>query len=89
MGGADHNDQGIRNTPWGLWSAARKENKDLHVTQGSISAMLDDIMRHKLDRQMKESGHSEFQRKAWMHIDRSSSAWVTACPKEHNSLNAR
>jgi len=44
------NDQGIRNTPWGLWSAAGKENKDLHVTLGSISAILDDNRRHKLDR---------------------------------------
>jgi hypothetical protein len=32
MGGADQSDQGLRNTPWGLWSAAGKENKDLHVT---------------------------------------------------------
>ena len=50
---------------------------------------MDDIRRHKIDRQMKELGHSEFQRKAWMQIDMSSSAWLTACPKEHNALNAR
>jgi hypothetical protein len=89
MGEADQGDLGIRNAPWGLWSAAGKESKDMHVTQGNISAMLDDNKRHKLDRQMKELGHSEFQRNAWMQIDRSSSAWVTACPKEHSSLNAR
>jgi hypothetical protein len=82
-------DQWRCNTPWGLWSAARKEIKDLHVTQGSISAMMDDNRRHKLDTQMKELEHSEFQRKAWMQIDMASSAWVTACPKEHSALNAR
>jgi len=89
MGGADQSDQGLRNTPWGLWSAAGKKNKDLHVTQGSISAMIDDIKRQKIERQMKEVGHSEFQRKSWMQIDMPSSAWATACPKEHSALNAR
>ena len=51
--------------------------------------MIDDSRRHKLDRQMREMEHAEFQRKAWMQIDRSSSAWVTTCPKEHIALNAR
>jgi hypothetical protein len=50
--------------------------------------MIDDNKRNKNDRQMKEMRHSEFQRKAWMQIDRSSNAWVTACPKENIALNA-
>jgi hypothetical protein len=24
------------NTPWGMWTAAGREKKDLHVTQGSL-----------------------------------------------------
>ncbi len=50
---------------------------------------MDDIMRHMMDMIMKARDHKEFARKAWMQCDRSSSAWVTACPKEHNALNAR
>jgi len=88
-GGADQNEHGQWNTPWGLWSAARKEKKDMHVTQDNISTMIDDIIRHKLDRRMRAMEHTEFQRKAWMQTNRSSSAWVTTCPKEHNALNAR
>ncbi len=50
---------------------------------------MDDSRRHILDRCMKEMEHNEFQRKAWMQIDMSSSAWITACPKEHIALTAR
>jgi hypothetical protein len=49
-----------RNTPWGLWTAARKTTKDVQVSQGGISTIMDDNMRHKLDKQMKEMGHTEF-----------------------------
>ncbi len=52
------------NTPWGLWTAAGREKKDLHITQGSMSATVDDSKRVRLDKQMKELGHSEFERKA-------------------------
>ncbi len=38
---------------------------------------------------MKARDHMEFARKAWMQSNRNISAWVTACPKEHNALNAR
>jgi hypothetical protein len=89
MEGAEQSDKGRRHTPWGLWSAAGKATKDLQVSQGGISGIMDDNRRHKLDKELKALGHSEFQRKAWMQIDRSSSAWVTACPKEHSALNAR
>ncbi len=61
----------------------------MYVSHGSMSALIDDIMRHKLDKFMKDLGRTEFQRKAWMQIDKSSSAWVTACPNKHTALNAR
>ena len=60
----------------------------LDINSGLITPFLAFILL-LVDRQMKEMGHSEFQRKAWMQIDRSSSAWVTACPKEQSALNAR
>ncbi len=77
------------NTPWGLWTAAGREKKNLHVTQGSLLAIIDDIKRYKLDRLIQAMGHQEFERKAWMHEDKYSSAWVTACPKEHNALTGK
>ncbi len=51
-------EQEQRRTPWGLWSAAGKEKKDLHVTQGSISTILDDSRRHRLDTYMKGMEHT-------------------------------
>ena len=75
------------NTPWGLWSAAEKEKKDLNVWQGSLSATMDDIRRHRLNEHMRGKQTEDFGRKAWMQCDRNSSAWITACPKEHSSLN--
>ena len=60
----------------------------MQVAQGTLSATMDDSTRHKVSEQMKVKEREDFGRKAWMHIDKSSSAWVTACPKEHNHLNA-
>ncbi len=77
------------NTPWGLWTAAGGKTKDLHMTQGSLSAIVDDSRRHNLDKRMRERSHTEFERKAWMQADKYSSAWVTACPKEHSKLTAK
>ena len=77
----------MANTPWGLWSAAGKEKKDSHVAQGSLSATMDDHMRHKLIEHMKGTHQDDFGKKAWMQSDRNNNAWVTACPKEHSSLN--
>jgi len=78
----------MANTPWGLWSAAGKEEKESHVAQGSWSATKDDNKRHRLNEHMKGKQQDDFGRKAWMQSDRNNIAWVTAYPKEHNSLNA-
>jgi hypothetical protein len=80
---------GVKNTPWGIWSATEKVKKDLSVTQGSLSTTMDVSRRHKMYIIMKARDHKEFARKAWMQCDKSSNAWVTACPKEHSELNAR
>ncbi len=77
------------NTPWGLWSAAEREKKDLSVWQGSLSATMDDSRRHMLNDHMQGKQKEDFGSKAWMQCDRNSSAWITACPKEHNSLSSR
>ncbi len=75
------------NTPWGLWSAAEKEKKDLNVSQGSLSATMDYSRRHRLNEHMQRKQKDDFGRKAWMQCDKNSSAWITACPKEQSSLS--
>jgi len=78
----------MANMPWGLWFAAGKEKKDLHVAHGSLSATMDDSRRHRVNEHMKGKHHADFGRKAWMQCYRNINAWVTSCPKEHKSLNA-
>ena len=53
-------------TPWRLWSAARKEKKDDYVTQGSLTATMDDSRRHRVSEHMKGKKHDDFGRKAWL-----------------------
>jgi hypothetical protein len=77
------------NTPWGLWSAAGKGQKDLQVSQGSLSPTMDNIKRYKLNEHLTNKQSDDFSRKAWMQIDRNSNAWVTACPKENNAPNSK
>ncbi len=77
----------MANTPWELWPSAEKEKKDLNVSQGSLSATMDDSRRQRLNERMRGKQHDDFGRKAWMHCDMSSSAWVASCPKEHSSPN--
>jgi len=60
----------------------------MQVAQGTLSATMDENMRHRVSEHTKSKQHEDFGRKAWMQSDRISSAWVTACPKEHRSLNA-
>jgi hypothetical protein len=76
-------------TPWGLWSDAGKDKKDDYVTQGSMTATMDDKRRHRVNEHMKGKEHDNFGRKAWLQRDRNNNAWVTTCPKEHSSLDAR
>ncbi len=57
------------------------------MSRGSLSATMDERRRHRLNERMQGKHHDEFGRKTWMQCDKSSSAWVPACPKEHNSLN--
>ncbi len=61
----------------------------MHVTQGSISAIMDDSKRHKLNKFMHDMEHKEFRREAWMQIDKDNSAWVTTFPKEHSAFTTR
>ncbi len=77
------------NTPWGLLSTAGKGHKDLQVSQGSLSAIMEDNKRHWLNKQFEGKPHEDFGRKAWTHSDRNNSAWIIACPKEHIALNAK
>ncbi len=50
---------------------------------------MDDNRRHRLNEHTRDKHHDDFERKAWMQCDKSNSAWVTTCPKEHSSLNRR
>ena len=56
----------MANTPWGLWTAAGREKKDMQVAHGTLSATMDDIMRHKVNEHMKGKEREDFGRKAWM-----------------------
>jgi len=76
------------NTPWGLWTAAKREKKDLQVAQGTMSATMDDNMRHIVNEHMKDKQQEDFGRKAWMQSGKNNNAWVTTCPEEHRSLHA-
>ena len=60
----------------------------MQVAQGTVSATMDDNMRHRVSKHMKSKQHEDFGRKAWMQSNRNNNARITACPKEHNSLNA-
>ncbi len=75
--------------PWGLWTDAAIEKKDMHVTQGSVAAILDVSRRYSLDKEIQAMKQGEFERKAWMQGDKFSSAWVTACPKTHSLISAK
>jgi len=46
-------------------------------------------MRTQLDRHIRQWDHTDFGRLAWIQSDKSSSAWVTTCHKEHNKLTDR
>ena len=59
------------------------------MTQGSLTATMDDNNRHRVSEHTKGKEHDDFARKAWLQSDRNISAWVTACPKEHISLDAK
>ena len=76
-------------TPWGLWTAADGAQKDNVVSHATLTTILKESIRDELGREISQLDQSDFGRKAWMQSDKSSSAWVTACPKEHNGLNAR
>ena len=78
----------MANTPWGLWTSAGREKKEMQVTQGTLSATMDEIRRHRVNEHTKSKQHDDFGRNAWMQSDKNNSAWVTAFPKEHNSLSA-
>ena len=52
-----------------MWSGAGKEKKDNYVTQGSLTATMDDNMRHRLSEHMKGKEHDDFGRKTWLHSD--------------------
>ena len=64
------------------------EKNDLQVAQGTLSATMDESRRHRFNEHMKGNQQEDVERKAWMQSDRNSNAWVTTCPKEHNSPNA-
>ena len=55
----------MANTPWGLWSAAGKENKDPNVAHVSLTTTMEDSRRHMLNEHMKRKPHDDFGRKAW------------------------
>jgi hypothetical protein len=77
------------NTPWGLWTAASGPAKGIIVSQASITAIMEESRRAQLDIDIRQRDHTDFGKKAWIQSDKSSSAWVTTCPKGHNRLTDR
>jgi len=54
-----------------------------------MTAIMEESIRDRVGREICQRDQSDFGRKAWMQSDKSSSTWLTLCPKEHNGLNAR
>jgi hypothetical protein len=77
------------NTPWSLWTTTDGAHKDNVVAQATLTSILEESRRDRLGKEISQRDQSDFGRKAWMQSDKSSNAWVTVCPKEHNGLNAR
>jgi hypothetical protein len=46
-----------------------------------LTATLDETRRVKIDNEIRRRDHADFGRKAWIHADKMSNAWVTTCPK--------
>jgi len=59
----------MANSPWGPWTAAGREKKDMQVAQGTLSATMDDNRRHRVNEHMKVKEKEDFGRKAWMQGD--------------------
>ena len=59
------------------------------MAQANIAAAMDESMRAWVQRELEPRPHEDFIKKAWMQANRSSSAWIWACPKEHIRLNQR
>jgi len=54
-----------------------------------LTTILEESKRERVGRKISLRDPLDFGRKAWMQSDKSKSAWVTVCPKEHNGLNPR
>ena len=54
-----------------------------------MTTILEESRRERVGREISKRDPADFGRKAWMQSDKTSSAWVTTCPKEHNGLNPR
>jgi len=63
--------------------------KDNVVSQATLTTILEESRRERVGRKISQRDPSDFGRKAWMQSDKTSSAWVTACPKKHIGLNPR
>ena len=72
-----------------MWAAAKGAVKEVPTSQATLTAKLDETRRVKIDNEIRRRDHTDFGRKAWIQADKMTIAWVTACPKEHNALNAR
>ncbi len=59
------------------------------MAQANISAVLDESKKAWVHKELEPRPHEDFARKTWMHTYKSSTAWIWACPKEHNMLNER
>ena len=76
------------NTPWRLWTAAKGAASEVHISQATMTATIDETRRRKIDGEIRKRDHTDFGRKAWIQADMMSNTWVTTCPKEHSALNA-
>ena len=59
------------------------------MCQPALTLVLDESKKHDVSVRMEKRQRADFGKKAWVQSDRSSNAWVMACPKEHNKSNAR
>jgi len=74
------------NTPWRMWTATEGAVTEVHTSQATLKATLDETLRMQIDNEIRKRDHTDFGWKAWIQADMISSSWVTACPKEHIAL---
>jgi len=75
-------------TPLILWAQFQVGKKEATVSQASLTTTLAESRRHFVDKTLRNTPQTNFERKAWMQSDKKIGAWLWACPRGELTLNA-